>query len=273
MKEQKHINTPGGVWYRCKRVDFRNGSVHWELDPKRPYGLLDAYRMTPHRQLIQAKGDTDLKGFIETWGPLSRPFDGWTGTTPITDLRGEQHKLTAYAAFIASVRDPEMQRSALQELLGLTTNDGSFQIKVNFLRIIFAIPGDPNAGCFDEHIAHWLETTTASQIESAVKTILPVCAPVILPSYSLETRGRRHFVRASLEAVSLSNALHWMLWHDIFQEHPFQFCAECRTLFQPEWKHERKYCSDVCAHRKTARESARRKRKENKKRNGTQKAR
>jgi hypothetical protein len=117
-----------------------------------------------------------------------------------------------------------------------------------------------------------VEAATAKEIETACASLVSLMP---LTDYSLKLRvdssKKGSFVRASIGVTSLEDALHWMVWQDVFQNHPFQFCAECRKLFQPDTRHEKKFCSPECAHRKTGREWQKRKRERGA--NGTQKAR
>lgn len=98
-----------------------------------------------------------------------------------------------------------------------------------------------------------------------------------MTDYSLKLiveRGKRgDTVRAWPGLRSLVDALHWMVWQDVYSERAFLFCAECGLLFQLDSKHEKKFCSTQCARRKASRDYERRKRAKERKSDGTKKAR
>jgi len=278
MKEQHRINEVEGVgWYRCKRVEFAGEMAGWELSRTSRYSFFEAYQMTPHRQLIQADDDLALRAFVKSWGPLRPKLDAWSGNDPIEIYRRKRDHLTASVRFLASVEEPEMQRSALvglSEISRLDSNfDTCFDITLALLRTQFPIPGSASSG-FDPNIRQWLETAEQKQIEAATVFLVPAL-PLSLasPGFSPERHRHGNALRATLGIHSLADALYWMVWQDVFQDHPFQFCAECRKLFQPDTRHEKKFCSPTCAHRKTAREWQQRKRNKERRTNGTQKTR
>jgi hypothetical protein len=278
MKVQHYINTSESAgWYRCKRVEFAGETATWELSQTSRYSFLEAYQMTPHRQLIQADNDPALRAFVKSWGPLRPKLDVWSGNDPIEMYRRKRDSLTANVRLLASVEEPQMQRSALVGLSEISRLDSNFEtsldIPLAFLRTEFPIPGSASPG-FDPNIRQWLETAQQEQIEAAtvfLVSAVPLSLPV--PRFSVERQRRGNILKASLGIDSLADALSWMVWQDVFQSHPFQFCAECRQLFQPDTRHEKKFCSQQCAHRKTAREWQQRKRNKERRTNGTHKTR
>lgn len=280
MKVQKHINTAaGGYWYRCSRVEFIGDKVKWELSQTSRYSFYEAYERTPHRQLIEARDDAALQNFVKAWGPLyfSYPWESeWGDSQPIEIYRNERDQLQATAQLIASVEEREMQRPALMQFLETLHKTSLDEIALFSVRQILQIPGDMQSG-FDQSFRDWLEGATSNQIETAtfavVNSGILLWAPLTSPRFLVERVGRRNVLRAELGLTSLFDALNWMIWQDVVQKHPWQFCAECRKVFQPDTRHEKKFCSDECAHRKTAREWQQRKRKDERKRNGTQKTR
>ena len=272
MKDQNHINIRGGDWSRCKSVEFANERATWELSKSGRYSFFEAYQMTPHRQLIQASDDDSLRLFVNAWGPLRASLDQWSGSDPIETYRKERDKLAATVRLLASVEEKEMQRSALLGLLEFSRNDATTRTLFRGLRTHFQIPGHFPTG-FDTNLQPWLETSTQKQIERATTFLVSALTVFSLPSFTVEQSRTGNRLRASLGIHNLANALEWMVWQDVFQERPFQFCGECRKLFQPDTRHEKKYCSFECAHRKTARESAKRKRDERKNNDVTQKTR
>jgi len=272
MKVQKHINSDGPFWYRCKRVDFHAETATWELSQTGRYALLEAYQKAPHRQLATATDDDQLRAFVKAWGPLRGRLDAWSGSDPIDKYRNERDRLAVIVKLLASVAQPEPQRDVLLELVGLSERDPAVEIMLKSLRFYFPIPGEYPFD-FDPHIKPWLERATQNDIQKATEYLVSGFPLRGRHTFTVAKEGRKSVVRASLGVVSLGDALEWMVWQDMFQNHPFQFCAECRELFQPDTRHEKKFCSPECAHRKTAREWQQRKRDNRRKSNGTQKTR
>lgn len=273
MQVQHRINEDkGAVWYRCKRVSFDGDISTWELSQTGHYDLMEVYQKRPHLQLIKATDDDALRAFVKAWGPLRLRLNAWSGCDLIETYRRTRDVLIASVRLLASVQQPEMRRSALYDLVRLSKEeDEAFQTIPAMLRVKFAIPYDDLWGV-DVNLQRWVEAATAKEIETACASLVSLMP---LTDYSLKLRvdssKKGSFVRASIGVTSLEDALHWMVWQDVFQNHPFQFCAECRKLFQPDTRHEKKFCSPECAHRKTGREWQKRKRERGA--NGTQKAR
>ncbi len=275
MQVQKHINASSdAIWYKCKRVSFDGDTANWELSRSSKYSLLEAYQTKPHMQLINATDDEALRAFIKEWGPLRVYLDSWNGYDPIERYRRTRDMLTASVRLLASIEEPAMQRQALQELVQLgDADDTAFQTILASLRPKFHVAGELQWG-FDVNLQHWVEAASAKEIQTACITLVSYL-PLEQFTHKLEvdTTGKHNVVRASIGVTSLEEALHWMMWQDVFHKHPFQFCEECRTLFQPDNQHARKFCSPECAHRKTGREWQKRKRKRERVENGTHKAR
>jgi hypothetical protein len=273
MKVQHHINSDGPFWYRCKRVDFLAETATWELSQTGRYALLEAYQKGPHRQLATAADDEQLRTFVRAWGPLRARLGAWSGSDPIDSYRNERDRLAAIVKLLASVAQPEHQREALLELVRLSERDLAFESVLEGLRLIFPIPGEYPLG-FDPNIQSWIEEATQKDIQKATEHL--VCNFPLRNSggtFTVAKEGRRSVVRASLGIASLGEALEWMVWQDIFRDNPFQFCVECGKLIPSTSRHVRRFCPDGCAHRRTAREWQQRKRDNERKSNGTQKAR
>jgi hypothetical protein len=167
-----------------------------------------------------------------------------------------------------------MQRSVLLEMVELSRgNDLVLQTPLLELRRVFpTIPGGMQFG-FDENLRQWVEGANAAEIETACMSLVPFFPHTgFFLKLGVEQSNAGHIVSASFNINSLEEALHWMVWQDVFQNHPFLFCEECRALFQPDSQHEKKYCSTGCARRKASRDYERRKRK-GKNINGSQKTR
>lgn len=274
MQIQKHINTTDTEWYRCKRVSFDGDTATWQLGQASKYNMLEAYQRKPHMQLVRATTDEALRAFIKAWGPLRVRLDSWTGTDRIQRYRRTRDELTASVRLVASIEEPEMQRPVLQEWVQLgNVHSDDFDILFGWLRHKFSIPGPLLEG-FDENLQKWVEAASANDIEAAcigLVSFLPI--EQFRHRLAVDSTGKGNVVRASMGVTSLEEALNWMLWQDVFQKHPFQFCGECRALFQPEWKHAKKFCTPECAHRKTGREWQQKKRAKERGSNGTEKTR
>jgi hypothetical protein len=142
----------------------------------------------------------------------------------------------------------------------------------------YAIPilaqlGLPTATHFDE--SAWRRLAGANKSEVWwVADFLVGSFPTGLMANSLAVERTRSGSRlvAQTKFLGLADALRWMFWEDVFLERPIQFCIECQKLIINTSKHTRKYCLDGCGHRRTARESARRKR-EGERKHGIKKAR
>jgi hypothetical protein len=273
MKVQHHINIDGPFWYRCKSVEFTGETATWELSRSGRYALLEAYQKAPHRQLVAASDDGQLRAFVRAWGPLRARLDAWHGTDSIDTYRNKRDELAARLKLIASVAEPERQRETLLELMRLSKPDSVFEIMLQALRLAFPIPGEPTFP-FDPNIQSWIVEATQRDIQGATE-----CLICVLPTqnygggFTVAKEGRRSVVRASLGISSLAEALEWMVWQDVFQGHPLLFCEECQRLISSDSKHVKKFCTPECAHRKTAREWQREKRRKKGESNVTQKAR
>ncbi len=254
MKETQAISAPESeCWYRCIRVDFLEKTATWELDQSRRYTFHEAYTERPHRQLILAGDDNALRAFVETWGPL-RPFlNDWTGSDPIEAYRRERNRLTTIARLLASVEQPDTQRSALLAFARLSKTDTTAAMLISGLQSQLPSLADAQSG---------LDALTRKQVEFAITRMVSELPLVgTLPRLTVERTPNGNALRVSMGINSLVDALNWMLWQDVVQNHPTQFCEECRSLIQLKTLHERKFCSPRCAHRKTARTWQQRKRK------------
>lgn len=223
--------------------------------------------MTPHRQLIRAKNDETLRAFVKAWGPLSPVLNEWSGSDPIKAYRTERDRLTAFVRLCASVGEPETQRSALLELANAPPTDVLKWATVWGLARRNAQIPPPNLPL------KWLVTATPKQLVIVAETVVSAFAAPFAPTkFTAEPKGNTYSLRASLNLKSLSRALSWMVWHDLYNDRPIQFCVECRDLIDSQTKHAKRFCSPECAHRRTAREWQQRKTQKGKG-NGTQKTR
>lgn len=266
MKVQKHVNSQkGAFWYRCKRVVFEQGLVKWELSRTGRYELLEAYAQKPHRQLVEAANDRALQAFVKAWGPLnSSELKAWEGSDSIANYRRERDTLQAWVRFLAAIETPDYLQDSILGLLRLLDKGQLIRLRGGL-----RIPGSLEGGLDDE-----LERRFARATESEIAYVCDYLATLFpmhaFPHFVIDRVTKHPTVKAFSGVMSLTDALYWMVWQDIFMESPWQFCEECHKLFQPDFHHKRKFCLPECAHRKAARESARRKREEERKHNVTQ---
>jgi hypothetical protein len=271
MKVQNHINTVNGTgWLRCKSVRFAGETATWELSRTGCYDFLEAYEKTPHRQLIRALDDESLRVFVKAWGPLRPALDDWSGSDPIEVYRKIRGRMTALARLLASAGDPEAQRSALLESIRnpLDINEGA-----NWRH---ALTHAYKVAKIDRGVrfADWLEAAMPRQLELVATTyISQAAAPFAATRFTVERSGNGYVLRELLNFKSIVHALFWMVWQDVFRGRQFQFCVECPKLIPSTTRHARRFCSDECAHRKTAREWQQRKRERERKTDGTHKTR
>jgi hypothetical protein len=268
MKVQKHVNQQiGAFWYRCKRVVFEQDSVKWELSRAGRYELLKAYARKPHRQLVEASDDNALQAFVKAWGPLNcLELKAWEGRDLISDYRRERDTLQAWVRLLAAIESPEYLYDSILGLLRLF-GKGDFI----WLRHRLGIGGLENG--FDDDVEKRLVSATQSEFADVCSYLAGIFPLFAFPHFVIDRTSKRSILRASSGVTSLTTALYWMVWQDIFMESPWQFCEECHKLFQPDFRHKRKFCLPECAHRKAARESARRKRQEEGEANVTRKTR
>jgi hypothetical protein len=276
MKVQKHINaSPETKWCRCSRAELSDGIVTWELSRTGEYDLLAAYQRRPHLQLAQATDDKALVAFVKAWGPLRQVIllDSTKGTDPVDDYRTQRDLLSAEIRLIASISHPAMQRPALMEVIAALAKRDYSDAPLVGLRHHFGIPRDKRSGLAPA-LQQWTERASVQELRAACAYLISFLP---ITDYSLKLRvdqsRRGDTVRAWPGLTCLVDALHWMVWQDVYRARPFLFCDECDSLFQPDSEHEKKFCSTQCARRKASREYERRKRAKEKKNDGTQKAR
>lgn len=279
MKVQKHINIPRETkWCRCSRVELSGRTLKWELSRTGEYDLLDSYQRKPHLQLARAEDDKALVAFVKAWGPLRPmrlPFS--SGDDPISEYRIERDLLKAEVSLVAAIKQPRLRRSALLAALDAFEKRDYANARLTEMREHMGIPWEETPSRlikFDPFFNKEDLRASEQQIDEACAFLV---STLPMTDYSLkfivEQGKRRDTVRAWPGLRSLMDALHWMVWQDVYRERPFLFCAECGILFQPDSEHERKFCSTQCARRKASREYERRKRAKERKQNGTQKTR
>ena len=280
MKVQNHINMIDGTcWYRCKSVEFRGDTAVWELNRNGRYSFVDAYRKTPQIQLAQATDDGSLRAFVKAWGPLRssvRAWGGyqptlsdWSGSDQIESYRKIRNKVRALVRLLASADDPESQRTCLLELVGRAPGNEEVRWFAGAVAVSKAAGLERGVT-----LSRWLEMATPSRLDEVTRRFLSaVAAPHAAGAFTAVNEGGSYVLKESFNFNSSAHAFFWMVWQDVYKGREFHSCEECGKLFQPDTRHARKFCSDECAHRKTARDWQQRKRQKERNANGTQKAR
>jgi hypothetical protein len=266
MKVQDHINTEYAGWYRCIRVTFEGETVRWELSRTGKYDVLKAYARKPHRRLAEATDDDSLRSFVKAWGPLWINLNAWSGSDSLVFYRHQRDLFRAWIQLLDAIQNGKSLHDAAIRLLGL--DPGTWAI---WIRNRLGIAGELKAPLNEEALSR---VARADENEiGEVCSYLVGSMPVPTPSIEIQGKGKSKILRPTIGSYSLLSALYWMLWQDIFLGNPFKFCEECNGLIDFKDKHDRKFCSPECAHRKTAREWERQNPKRGRRNDGTQKTR
>lgn len=258
MEYRFHTDAPEKAsWCRCRSVRFDGDVVTWELSPNGEYDFVSFYAKQPHRELIEAVDDAALRVFMKRWGPLRRLT---SGSDSVKWYRKQRHLLTATARILASIdRRPE-QRAALLSLL--QASDDRHDPFNSFLRTFgsqIGVPIDPEVTT-TEDLKEWCEGASAAEIENICVRFVAEFPLTSMPRFVVKRTRRGYNLRAALFINNLIEALWWMLWQDVFQGAPIQFCQECSGLIVQESKHQRKFCEGACAKKSADRTYAKRKR-------------
>jgi hypothetical protein len=261
MNITNYINAPhqlkyGLGWYRCKFAHFSQGEVSWQLNRAGWYSFTEAYEKIPHRRLMLATNDRLLQSFIKAWGPLCRTLSGWSGTDGVDNFRNRRDNLRSVAKLLSSVENPRQQRAALSCLPDLPFG----QCAIDLIATLRDADIAPNVTTKEE-FQLWLKAATQDQADAAAVCLSSQFrSPDTVFGFAVDKHANNFRLFPVISFQSLSDALYWMLWEDIFRGKYFWFCEECDKLVSPKSGHARKFCSPECAHRKTAREWQQRKR-------------
>jgi hypothetical protein len=231
------------AFYRCKSVWLCGDTMKWELDSASPYKPMEAYKDAPHRQFMQASDDSAIEAFVRAWGPLWIDGGDSPGESSLPKIRKERDTLIAWAELFAALKKSDYLRDAVIALLRLDPDPHSIAIR-------------PCVG-----LPIKSEATLSLELEDRLRTapkvqIAYVCDYLVeaFPTFGQTLRIARTRKEASVQAtmrfLSLSFALYWMVWQDIFEDKPFVFCGVCGRLINSNSRHKRKFCDardDSCA--------------------------
>jgi hypothetical protein len=200
MKVQHHINssklTDGlypnvNGWYQCKTVMFEGETATWELSRTGHYDFMDAYKMNPHRQLVQATNDNLLRAFIRAWGPLRMVLGVWSGSDAIDDYRKARDRITVATRVLASVEEPDLQRFALRGFVDMLSAWDMFPPLFEGLRRRYTAGSDVGRG-ENEDRQKWVESLTQNQLKEVTAEMAPIFAVMALKKRG-KARGTRIF--------------------------------------------------------------------------------
>lgn len=249
--QDKHrTNRTDRQWPSCESVTLRDGKLYCRLDRKRTYVLAEAYEDNLHVRFANANSDDELMDFIRAWGPLYIP-DGPAGLAclSLADCRAYQRQVKALLVALTAFKWGKNEREALVELMKA---DSGEDFNLFALKREFGIEGSE---------LDWAVRAPLPQVRAAANSLIESVVGAQFPlRISFDVHGNRRRVVAGWNFTHLLDALLWMVWYDIFTKHPVVCCAECRTIFRGEDARPRKYCSEKCGHKATAREAMRKKR-------------
>lgn len=251
---QQRTNDISVEWHSCKTVTVRDGVLHCLLETEKPYDLAEAYEDSLHVRFANADSDKELMDFIRAWGPLYIP-NGLIPPDkmvrlPLALCRAKQRQIKAVIGALTAFKWGKGEREALEELIQAESATGKDVLSL--FAAILRIRGDA---------LEWAKSASLQDVRIATNSLVEtiVCAQFPLKLTFLRKRDRRQVV-AGWRFFSMEDALRWMIWYDEFTKHPVICCPECWRVFRGETKRFRKYCSETCGHKATAREAMRRKR-------------
>lgn len=254
MSNQQRINTEQSRWPRCRDVTLRDGVLHCTLDPERAFVLIEAYKSNPHIQFANAETDRQLIAFLRRWGPpFLNPETPGVMDLSLAAFRTEQRWFRALLGLLHASRRAENEAEAFRAFIGAEgefaallsgsagTEVGTFSVPLSELRKQFQVEGS---------IPDWTKSADLGTLRAARACVIPLL-PIGVNTHLV--CGRRH-IEAGWNVYDLRQALNWMVWYDLFTQHPIICCPECRKVQRARIaRANRKFCSHKCAHRATAR--------------------
>jgi hypothetical protein len=253
MQDQQRTNIPEGEWASCKNVTLRDGVLYCSLERNRTYVLTEAYENDLHIRFANANTDDDLIAFVRGWGPLYIPNGqippNGVVSVPLDHCRTYQRQIKALLGALTAFKWAQGEREALSELVKAECAI----LQPYSLDEIF-----PSLGITSPD---WLKDASLPQVRAATNRLVrSVTGASFALDLNCKRTGTRRLVEAGWTFLNLEEALRWMIWYDEFTKHPVVCCPECRRVFRGETKRVRKYCSEKCGHKATARVSMQKKR-------------
>lgn len=246
---------------------LRGNELHCQLDAEGSYDLVEAYKANPHILFANADSDEKLVDFIRAWGPL-REYGGETladGSVhmPLDVCRAYQRQIKALIGALTAFKWGKGEREALEELVLAAREE--WEWTVNILAGTLPIKRDfPKWAESVSHRGDVLKWTKSASLQEVRFVTSALVENIVGSGYSLkltlQRKRHRRQVVAGWKFMSLEQALRWMIWYDELNEHPIICCAECRKVFRGETARPRKYCSEKCGHKATARKAMQNKR-------------
>jgi hypothetical protein len=237
-----------------------------DLDRKRAYGLMEAYKREPHIAFMNVKSESELASFVKTWGPLCIPDTSPKGTSwlLLNDYWTCQRYLKATAHLLRAFHDRRGEKEALAEFL--TARGRQYPGETAPIAPLEALMWLQNDSLF----CTLVETHTGDELQ--VGNILfewnertdsrcrhRLIAFLIEHTFQGSARivadwgARRPRLEVLWDLNNLETALAWMVYQDTLTGHIPQPCPECLEAFRPSFRHSKKFCSYDCAHRAAAR--------------------
>ena len=102
--------------------------------------------------------------------------------------------------------------------------------------------------------AAWAASTDIASVRNALSLSVETHVQAPVGCVRVERKRKGFEITPNFSIVSLWEALQWMIWLDEWNGWPPPACLECHRIFPQLTAHERKYCSQKCAHRATNRE-------------------
>jgi hypothetical protein len=244
------VNYTEVTWERCSNVSISGDILRWNPGGK-TYGLLDSYKDAPHRELMAADTDDQLRVFVRKWGPLRHSS---TGQDSVAWYRLERDLLLANVRFKQAAAACSRLREAFLRLIELSNGQDT---------ISHLLSWNPPYCQNQKEMTIWCNLASELELENAAIAFFDLFPITAMPRYFAKRVGRRLDIRPSLFINNLIEAIRWMVWQDEFLKQPFYFCKRCRKFFEPEDPRRTTFCDDVCAKRYTDRASWRRRKGKN----------
>ena len=233
-----------------------DGQVGCALALNPAYDLVKSYRQAPHIGFLKLRTDSDLKFFVQTWGPLvlfpRDEVEPGIAVMPAKRYWIFQRWLKALVNLLGAIKQSHCERECLLEFLAAESESDNAVVEgpsppaIHF--VLQKLPPYPEAP-----VDRWLERADLKSVRKAVASLLWITQ--LVPGAGLEVAwkaGHPH-ISARWKVNSLRDALTWMVWQDEWMQHPLLFCRECSEPFRPQTAHSRIYCSSACGHRVAAR--------------------